>query len=111
MPVQKWSENVVLARLSDEPQFSEDVDAIAAALVSGPRDVVLDFTGVCTMNSTNISALLKLRKRVADIERRLFICCVGTQVWGVFLVTGLDKVFEFSNNVSTALATLQIAQR
>ena len=31
---------------------------------------------------------------------------VSTQVWGSFLVTGLDKVFEFSDSVSTALATL-----
>jgi hypothetical protein len=29
-------------------------------------------------------------------------------VWGAFLVTGLDKVFEFVDSVPLALATLQI---
>jgi hypothetical protein len=27
---------------------------------------------------------------------------------GAFLVTGLDKIFEFTDNVPTALATLQL---
>ena len=45
----------------------------------------------------------------AGADSRLVLCGAGTQVWGVFLVTGLDKIFEFSDNVSTALATLQLA--
>jgi hypothetical protein len=35
---------------------------------------------------------------------------MNNQVWGVFLVTGLDKVFEFADNVMLALATLQIEE-
>jgi hypothetical protein len=31
-------------------------------------------------------------------------------LWGTFLTTGLDKVFEFSDSVTTALATVQIAE-
>ena len=30
------------------------------------------------------------------------------QVWGAFLVTNLDKLFEFTGDVPTALTTLQI---
>ena len=37
------------------------------------------------------------------------LCGVTNHVWGAFLITGLDKVFEFSDNVPTALATLQMA--
>jgi len=42
-------------------------------------------------------------------KRRLILCEVNTQVWGVFMVTGLDKIFEFTNDIATALATLQLA--
>jgi anti-anti-sigma regulatory factor len=38
----------------------------------------------------------------------LILCAVNTQVWGVFLVTGLEKIFEFTKDMSTALATLQL---
>jgi hypothetical protein len=42
-------------------------------------------------------------------KRRLVLCEINTNVWGLFLVTGLDKIFEFVDNVSTALATVQLA--
>jgi hypothetical protein len=36
---------------------------------------------------------------------------LDTQVWSAFLVTGLDKVFEFADSVPTALAALQISRQ
>jgi anti-anti-sigma factor len=109
MPVEKWSENVVVAHLADDPQFTDDLQAIADSTANGPMDVVLDFAAVHFVNSSNLARLLKLRKNMINTERRLVICSISTQVWGTFLVTGLDKVFEFSDNVPTALATLQMA--
>ena len=70
---------------------------------------VLDFATVHFINSSNLARLLKLRKRMNAEESRLVVCNVSTQVWGAFLVTGLDKVFEFSDNVPTALATVQMS--
>mgnify|MGYP001549150386 CR=1 FL=1 len=43
-----------------------------------------------------------------DLERRLVLCGIPTKVWGTFIVTGLDKIFQFSDDVATALATLHI---
>lgn len=109
MPVEKWSETVVVAHLADDPQFSEDLLSIEDSTEGGTTDVVLDFAAVHFVNSSNLARLLKLRKNMQSAERRLMICSLPTQVWGTFLVTGLDKVFEFSDNVPTALATLQLA--
>ena len=106
MPVEKWSDTVVVAHLADDPQFTDDVLAVEA---DGSRDAVLDFAGVRMVNSSNLARLLKLRKMADGRDGRLLLCSVSTQVWGAFLVTGLDKVFEFSDNVPTALATLQMA--
>jgi hypothetical protein len=33
---------------------------------------------------------------------------LNDHVWSVMLVTGLDKVFEFTDDVSTSLASLMI---
>ena len=70
---------------------------------------VLDFAAVHFINSSNIARILRMRKLMITKGRRMVICGVSTQVWGTFLVTGLDKVFEFSDSVTTALATLQIS--
>ena len=61
------------------------------------------------INSSNIARLLRLRNQMVQQDDRLVLCNVSTQVWSAFLITGLDKVFTFSDNVTTALATLQIA--
>ena len=109
MPVEKWSDTVVVAHLADDPQFTDDVLSVESAVENGSRDAVLDFAGVRFVNSSNLARLLKLRKVADGRAGRLLLCSVSTQVWGAFLVTGLDKVFEFSDNVPTALATLQMA--
>ena len=38
------------------------------------------------------------------------ICSVDDQVWGVLMITGLDKIFDFTDDVSTALASLQLSE-
>ena len=109
MPVEKWSESVAVVRLGDDPQFTDDLESLDETLAQGRYDVVLDFSAVHVINSSNLARLLRLRKIMTNADARLVLCGAHTQVWGVFLVTGLDKIFEFSDNVSTALATLQFA--
>jgi anti-anti-sigma factor len=108
MPVEKWSDTIVVAHLADDPQFSEDVLSVEEEINPGKKDAVLDLAAVHFLNSSNLARLLKLRKQMITADRRLMLCSISNQVWSAFLVTGLDKVFEFSTNVTTALATLQM---
>jgi anti-anti-sigma factor len=116
MAIEDWSERVIIAHLAAEPQFSDDLQQVsdrhAAAVTNSaqPMDVVLDFAGVKFVTSSQIAQLLKLRKETGASGTRLVLCAVDAQVWGAFLVTGLDKVFEFSDAVPTALATLQLSR-
>ena len=75
-----------------------------------PADIVLNLAAVSFINSSNVARLLRLRKQAMAANRRLLLCGVNTQVWGIFLVTGLDKIFGFTNDISTALATLQMKE-
>jgi anti-anti-sigma factor len=108
MPIEKWSDKVNVLHLADDPQFSDDLASLEAQTTAKPADAVLDFAAVHFINSSNIARLLRMRKLMITKDRRLMVCGVSTQVWGTFLVTGLDKVFSFSDNVTTALATLQM---
>ena len=108
--IESWSENVFKVDLQDDPTFTDDLNALTDQLASKANmDVVLSFSGVNYLNSSNIAKLLKLRKMTVTNKRRLVLCEINTNVWGLFLVTGLDKIFEFVDNVSTALATVQLA--
>jgi anti-anti-sigma factor len=110
MPIENWSEQVSVVHLADDPQFTDDLDGMEHRLSQGKTHAVLDFAAVHFINSSNLARLLKLRKRMNAEGSKLVLCNVTTQVWGAFLVTGLDKVFEFSDNVPTALATVQMAE-
>ena len=110
MPIQEWSESTLIAQFADEPLFSEDFESLMSKLGgtdNGP-DVVVNLQEVSAINSSNLAQLLKLRKRLKDTSGRLRICSVTDTIWSIFLVTGLDKLFEFTDDVATSLASLQI---
>lgn len=111
MPIEQWSETVVLGQLADDPQFTDDLTAVIEQCTQNPRtDALLNFAGVSYLNSSNIAKLLKLRKLlIITNQRKLKLCGINTHVWGLFLVTGLDKIFEFVDDVPTGLAALQMS--
>lgn len=124
MPIEKWSDNVLVVHLSDDPQLTDDLESLAKLAQPGggggnsgkgadgsrkPINAVLDFAGVSYVNSSNIAKLLRVRQATVSSDGKLILCGMTTQVWSAFLITGLDKVFTFSDNVPTALATIQMA--
>jgi stage II sporulation protein AA (anti-sigma F factor antagonist) len=106
-----WSDTIVVAELSDEPALSEELNGVIERVQKHKGrvpHVVLNFGQVSYVNSSNLAQLLKLRKHLAERAAHLRLCSVADQVWSVFLVTGLDKVFRFAPDPMTALAGLQI---
>ena len=118
MPTE-WAEGILLAELSDEPELSEEFSAIFARVNVRPGEaaaggavphVVLNFSGVSYLNSSHIAAMLRMRKRLMEARKTLVLCSLGDEVWSMMLLTGLDKVFQFSPDTMTALARVQLEQ-
>jgi anti-anti-sigma factor len=113
MPLQEWSETTLIAEMNDEPVFSEEFEALTAHLEETGElmpDVIVNLKAVTRLNSSNLAQLLRLRKIVLGARRRLRICSVENAVWSVFLMTGLEQLFEFNDDVTMALAALQIEE-
>ena len=108
MAIQRWSENITVVELADEPVLSEDLSGMLEDYESGPTHVVLNFATVGFVSSSALSKLLRLRKMAIAQHKRLIMAHVRSQTWGIFLTTGLDKLFEFTNDIATALAALQL---
>ena len=108
MAIQNWSDEITIVELNDDPQFTEDLDALMDSVEKTPTDVVLNLSALGFINSSNVAKLLRVRKVMLAVDRRLVLCDVNAQVWGIFLVTGLEKIFEFTSNVAIALASLQM---
>ncbi|MAY73758.1 MAG: hypothetical protein CMJ31_03360 [Phycisphaerae bacterium] len=112
-----WADNIVLAQLSDEPSLSEELATLCDRLDAAAEDeeqpvphLVLDFSAVSYINSSNIAQLLRLSKRLTELKRGLRLCTLSDEVWSVMMVTGLDKVFRFAPDTMTALASIQIEE-
>ena len=108
MPMQDWSDKIIVVDLQSDPDFTDDIAALQDRIEGEPRDVVLNFSQVKFLNSSNISLLLKLRKTLLDRQVRLRLSDIPVQVWGVFLLTGLDSVFDVAEDTASALAGLQM---
>jgi anti-anti-sigma factor len=107
--IESWSDNITVVELQADPVFTDDMTALLEQLqLKTDIDIVMNFTGLDYLNSSNIARLLKVRKAVLTNRRRLVLCEINTNVWGLFLVTGLDKVFEFAESVAIALAAIQL---
>ena len=109
MPIQQWSDQIVVVELGNDPQFTDELNSLTERLERDPPvDVVLNMQGVRFVNSSNIAKLLRVRKAVVANDRRIFLTGISTQVWGILLVTGLDKIFDVADDTASALTSLQM---
>jgi anti-anti-sigma factor len=122
VPINEWSDSIQVAELQNDPSFADDMgvlangyqraadDLKAGRSVARTRDLVLDFRHVQFLNSSNIAQLLRVRKLAMLAGARIRICSVSDRIWGVLLATDLDRIFDFSEDVTTSLAALQMSK-
>jgi anti-anti-sigma factor len=104
MPLEPRAENVLIVRLTDDPGFTADLDAVSVRRIPAGARVALDFGQVRFINSSNLAKLLRVREWLVVNDGKLVMFGVDPQVMGVFKVTGLDKVFDIRGGEGAALA-------
>ncbi len=108
MGIQTWYDNTIIVDLPAEPNIREHLDRIIRVVSEGKiGDIVLDFSAVGIINSMSLSGLLHLRKVVTEAGRRLILCNVSAMTQKIFNVTCLNTNFEFADDKSAALLSIQ----
>jgi len=93
------------ASLSDVEQLrlvSKDIDGYVSAKM--PHRLVVDFTGVKFFSSQVLGILLQLRSRMAKYGGFVVISGINPQLYRVFKITNLEKIFEFYSDRQSAVA-------
>lgn len=108
MGIKNLSQDVLLVELpSKSPKIAAELKAVNEAVSkNGDCDVIIDFSRVEIINSSNISNLLILHNMQAGRGHRIILCNVATVTKCIFVVAGLNDVFEFAKNVDSAMATV-----
>ncbi|MEZ6083131.1 MAG: hypothetical protein R3E58_04050 [Phycisphaerae bacterium] len=82
-----------LAELNDDPGFSDDLGAVMNRCKPTINWIwVLELRSVITSTHRTSPAVCRFRFQT---DANCDFAPVNTHVWGLFLVTGLDKVFTF----------------
>jgi anti-anti-sigma factor len=110
MMAQKWADGIWVAPLSDGPDLADDLKEIAvrARAEDALVGIVLDLSSVSGLSSVCLTHLLQIHKTAVAKEARLTLTALPQRLRPIFRQTGLDRLFDFSRDVSTALAAMQL---
>lgn len=113
MEIVNPTEDVIYIELpSSDPEISKDLRALNDTISEGkPCDVIIGFTKVEIITSSNISNLLILRSFLQDAGRQLILCDVQTITKCIFVVAGLAESFVFIDAKTTALEVIESAHQ
>ncbi len=105
MGIKNLAEEVILVELPSEGARRSDELKAVNEVVSNKNDsdVVMDFSRVEIMNSWDISNLLILQNLLGEAGHKLVLCSVSTLTKCIFVVAGLNEVFNFAENRAAAL--------
>ncbi len=108
MTIRNLSQDVLFITLPEEPQTAKELKVVNEMVhTKADCDVIVDFTKVEMVTSSNINNLLILHKTLSDSGHRLIFCRVNMPTKCIFRVAGLDEHFEFAEDKFAALEALK----
>ncbi|MBM4076858.1 MAG: STAS domain-containing protein [Planctomycetes bacterium] len=69
----------------------------------GRRKIILDFTRVEYLSSAALGKLIQLNKKIGAIKGKLRLCAIRPEIYEVFELTRLNKVFDIKDTQEDAL--------
>jgi len=104
--------DVTIARFVDKKILDEgNIQIIGNQLFGlveddGRKKIVLDFSNVEYLSSAALGKLITMDKKVKAAKGKLRLCCVRPDIYEVFAITKLNKLFDMKETQEDALAGL-----
>jgi anti-sigma B factor antagonist len=84
-------------KILEEKHIKELEESIMPAVEDGQREnLMLDFSNVRFLSSTFLGLLIKIHKRICERKGHLKLCNINPDIYKVFEITQLNKVFDIS---------------
>lgn len=72
-----------------------------------PKNLVIDFAGVKFFSSQMLGILINAKKKLSAQEGNVIISGINPQLYRVFKITNLNKIFTFYPNAQAAIDDLK----
>jgi anti-anti-sigma regulatory factor len=104
------SDKCLFVGLTSYETLGKELQTVNVTARENPnRDVVMDFSKVHMLTSSNLSNLMILHKLLEENDRRLILCNVSFQIKCEFTVCGLRELFHFAEDKFEAMTALEQA--
>jgi len=74
----------------------------------GRRKLILNFHNVEYLSSAALGKLITLHKKLVTVKGKLVLCNISPQIFEVFAITKLDKIFAIQKELPDALGVFGI---
>lgn len=104
MAIEAISNEILLITLPEQPQNGNEIDLVNKMLgESIDHDVVMDFGKVKMLTSATLCSLMILDRLLRGGGRQFVMCNIPPEIKQIFIRTGLQSVFEFSDDKQVAI--------
>ena len=69
------------------------------------KSLLLNFTGVEFLSSAALGKLMLLHRKLKEVQGRMKLCCIRPEIYEVFVITRLNKLFDIRDDESAALVS------
>ncbi len=97
-------------KILDELSIQEIQDELSRIVTAEPGiKLLLDFRNVDHLSSAALGTLITLNKQVGEARGQLKLSNINRQIFEVFRITRLNKVFEIHETASDAMTAFSAA--
>ncbi len=106
------AKNATIATLTDERILEEiDVQGLENSIMplieeAGGINLVIDFGNVKFLTSAVLGLLIRASKKIYESEGQLRLCGINPQIFKIFKITRLDRVFDIYEDREKAIQSL-----
>ena len=101
--------DVTVAKFTDKKILDENNIQMIGNQLSGlvdddgRRKIILDFSNVEYLSSAALGKLITMNQKVRDVGGTLRLCSIRPDIFEVFAITRLNKVFDIRDDQQAAL--------
>jgi anti-sigma B factor antagonist len=111
--VVEYVEETAIVLLTDEKILEEkDIKALEQSIMplvdqNQGKGMILDFSNVMFFSSSVLGLLIRISKKIYELDGQLRLCSISPKIFEIFRITRLDKVFEICDDRTKALRSMQ----
>jgi len=112
----EYAENATIVTFTDEKILEEkDVQALQESIMSVIEqaeriNLILDFCNVRFLSSAVLGLLIRISKKVYERDGQLKLCSINPNIYKIFKITRLTKIFDIYQDIESAVVSLGKAE-